>query len=145
MEVGEAVCAGAPPCGVAGAAIGAVVGDVLTGSAIKQREDKRVTVYRAVDPVELAHIKKYGNYGSNPSQSGKYFALTVNGAEAFAKAPMNAGSVVTSTTLPQSVVDQGHQFNDPGNHGAGPSVFFAQPQLPTVYGNMTPIVIGPGG
>jgi hypothetical protein len=96
-----------------------------------------------VDPTELAYLQATGNYGSNPSQSGKYFALSLAGAQAFANAPMNAGSTITSTTLPQSVVNQGFGFADPGAHGAGPSVFFDQPQLPTVYGTMTPPVIVP--
>jgi hypothetical protein len=96
-----------------------------------------------VDPVELAHLQSTGNYGSSPSQSGKYFALTPGGAQAFASAPINAHSVVTSTTLPKSVVTQGFQFTDPGVYGAGPSVFFSQPQLPTVYGTMTPPVVLP--
>jgi hypothetical protein len=48
--------------------------------------------------------------------------------------PMSAGSTITSTTLPQSVVTQGVQFLDPGQYGAGPSVFFGQAQLSTIYG-----------
>lgn len=104
-----------------------------------------ITVYRVVDPTELAYLQANGNYGSNPSQSGKYFALTLEGAQAFASAPMNAGSTITSTALPQSVVNQGFLFTDPGQYGAGPSVFFGQPQLPSVYSTMTPPTILPGG
>ncbi|HEX2151995.1 MAG TPA: hypothetical protein VHG31_08365 [Stellaceae bacterium] len=86
-----------------------------------------------------------GNYGSNPSRSGKYFALTLAGARAFAAAPINAGSAITRTTLPLSVVAQGFAVRDPGPHGAGPSVFFAEPQLPIVYAAMSrPVIIGGG-
>jgi hypothetical protein len=107
--------------------------------------DPRIAVYRVVDATELAHLVMTGSYGSNPSRSGKYFALTVAGATAFAAAPMNAGSTITETTLPQSVVSQGFAMIDPGPHGAGRSVHFAEPQLAMVYGAMGPVVIAPAG
>ncbi len=88
-----------------------------------------VVVYRVVDETELNYLETHGNYGSNPSQSGKYFSLTIDGALAFANAPMNAGTTVTMTTLPQSVVNRGVKLNDPGPNGAGLSVFFPQQQL----------------
>ena len=87
-----------------------------------------------------------GDFGSSPSRSGKYFALTLAGAYAFARAPMNAGSTVTETTLPQSVIRQGFAIIDPGPFGAGRSVHFAEAQLAMVYGAMTqPIVITGSG
>jgi hypothetical protein len=87
-----------------------------------------------------------GNYGSNPSRSGKYFALTLVGARAFAAAPMNAGSTITATALPRSVIAQGFTVRDPGPYGAGPSVFFAEHQLALVYAAMNcPMVIGGTG
>jgi hypothetical protein len=92
--------------------------------------DPRVTVYRVVDPTELAYVQAMGNYGSNPARSGKYFALTAAGARAFAGAPINAGSTITRTTLPQSVINQAFRFNDPGRWGAGLSIFFGELQLP---------------
>jgi hypothetical protein len=94
-----------------------------------------------VDPTELAYLLMTGNYGSNPHRSGKYFALTLGGARTFATAPMNAGSTITETTLPQSIVRQGWAVTDPGSQGAGPSVFFDDIQLPMVYAAMTPPVI----
>jgi len=104
--------------------------------------DSRFSVYRVVDPTELAYLLAHGNYGSNPNQSGKYFALTPTGAQAFLSAPMNSNSTLTMTTLPGSVLNQGYAFPDPGAFGAGPSVFFSNPQLPLVYGTMTqPVVI----
>jgi hypothetical protein len=103
--------------------------------------DPRVAVYRVVNPTELAYLLVTGNYGSNPNRSGKYFALTLTGARAFAGAAMNAGSTITGTTLPQSVVSQGWGMTDPGPHGAGSSVFFDEAQLPMVYDVMTPPVI----
>ena len=107
-------------------------------SAAAATHDPRVTVYRVVDPTELSFLEAEGNYGSSPSLSGKYFTLTLAGAQAFASAPMNAHTTITSTTLPQSVLVQGQPFFDPGLRGAGQSVFFSQPQLPTVYDAMTP-------
>jgi hypothetical protein len=104
---------------------------------------QRVTVYRVVDAIELAALRATGNYGSSPSRSGKYFALTQPGARAFAGATMNAGSIITITTLPYSVVEAGVGFDDPGRQGAGPSVFFSELQLPMVYGTMTPPLIVP--
>ncbi|MGH9810735.1 MAG: hypothetical protein ACRD9W_26385 [Terriglobia bacterium] len=106
-------------------------------------DDRRVSVYRVVHSTELAHLRVTGNYGSNPHRSGKYFALTLAGAQAFARAPFNAGSTITSTTLPRSVIDQSFRFYDPGQHGAGPSVFFGQRELAIVYGAMTPPVVVP--
>ena len=64
--------------------------------------------------------------------------MTLAGARAFAAAPMNAGSTITETTLPQSVVGQGWRLVDPGRRGAGPSVYFSEQQLPMVYTAMTP-------
>jgi hypothetical protein len=115
----------------------------MSATAPDASDDSRIPVYRVVDPTELAYLQATGNYGSNPAQSGKYFALTPAGAQGFASHPGNAGSTITGTTLPRSVVNQGFLFNDPGRYGAGPSVFFAQPQLPTVYGAMTAPAILP--
>jgi hypothetical protein len=111
-----------------------------------RRAERLVTVYRVVDAIELAYLRATGNYGSNPNRSGKYFALTLTGAEAFAGAPMIAPATITSTTLPQSVIDSGFGFVDAGRLGAGPSVFFAEAQLPGVYARMTPpaLVAGTG-
>ncbi|MGH7100471.1 MAG: hypothetical protein ACREE4_22880, partial [Stellaceae bacterium] len=103
--------------------------------------DPRIAVYRVVDATELAYLRMTGNYGSNPNRSGKYFARSLSGAAAFAASPMNAGSMITETTLPQSVVKQGWSMIDPGPNGAGISVYFAEVQLPMVYGAMTPPVI----
>jgi len=99
-----------------------------------------------IDAAELAHLRMTGSYGSNPSRSGKYFALTLAGARAFAAARMNMSSTITETTLPQSVVGQGWPLVDPGPHGAGSSVYFSELQLPLVYGVMTPpnVTTGPG-
>src|SRR5713101_4521840 len=98
--------------------------DAQTGTIATPANDPRVSIYRVVDPIELACLQMTGNYGSNPARSGKYFALTVTGAQAFAGAPINVGSTIRGATLLQSIVNQGFGFNDPGQHGAGPSVFF---------------------
>src|SRR6266849_4056668 len=103
--------------------------------------DPRVVVYRVVDAAELAHLRMTGSYGSNPNRSGKYFALTLAGARAFAAAPMNTGSTITETTLPQSVVSLGWGMIDPGPHGAGSSVHFSELQLPIVYNAMIPPIV----
>src|SRR5437660_11877399 len=103
--------------------------------------DPRIVVYRVIDATELAHLVMTGSYGSNPSQSGKYFALTLAGATAFAAGPMNAGSTITETTLPRSIVSQGFTMMDPGPHGARRSVHFAERQLPMVYSAMTPPIV----
>lgn len=100
-----------------------------------------VTIYRAVGSTELKTIMSAGNYGSAPSMGGKYFALTEVGAREFAAHPFNAGRqmTVTSTSVPRSVYNQGHQFNDPG--GAGPSIHFQEQQLPTFYKAMSEVKI----
>ena len=103
--------------------------------------DPRVSVYRVIDAMELAYLRMHRSYGSNPNGSGKYFALTLDGARAFATAPMNAGSTITGTTLPQSVVRQGFAIIDPGPRGAGRSVYFEETQSPMVYGAMTPPIV----
>lgn len=108
------------------------------------RGDPLLVVYRVVDATELAYLEAHGNYGSNPSQSGKYFALTIDGARAFAAAPMNAGTAITTATLPKSVVDSGTMFNDPGRNGAGWSAFFPQQQLARLYGTMAAPVVWKG-
>src|SRR5665213_1476877 len=95
--------------------------------------ERRITVYRVIDAVELAYLAATGHFGSNPNRSGKYFALSLKGADAFARAPMIAPATITSTTLPQSVIDIGFRFIDAGMHGAGPSLFYAEAQLPRVY------------
>lgn len=92
-------------------------------SATNSLSDPRIVLYRVVDGVELAYLQANGNYGSNPSRTGKYFALTLLGAQAFASHPVNAGSRITWTTLPQTVVGQGYPLADPGRYGAGQSFF----------------------
>lgn len=116
--------------------------DSAQSSGATSNSDPGVSVYRVVDATELAYLRRVGDYGSNPSRSGKYFALTLLGARAFAGHPINQGSIVTEATLPQSVVSRGFSFVDPGPHGAGSSVFFDEMQLPIVYGVMTrPVVV----
>lgn len=96
----------------------------------------RVAVFRVVDAVELGFLQATGQYGSNLNRSGKYFALTLDGARAFANATMNVGCRITATTLPLSIMQAGVHFHDPGLNGAGPSVFFAELQLESVYASM---------
>jgi hypothetical protein len=100
-------------------------------------DDPIVVVYRVVDAIELSYLEARGNFGSSPSRSGKYFALTLDGACAFASAPMNAGTIITTTTLPKTIVDDGVKFNDQGPNGAGVSVFFSQQHLADVYDTMS--------
>jgi hypothetical protein len=99
-----------------------------------------VQVFRAVDQNELPSVLN-GTYGSSLSASGKYFALTQEGAQNIANSTMSAGQqmTITSTTVPQSVFNQGYLFNDAG--GAGASIHFRQEFLPKLYNSMTPIKI----
>ena len=119
----------------------AVSEDASGATAGTASADPPVPVYRVVDIVEFAYLSATGDYGSNPSYSGKYFALSLSGAQAFARHPMNSGSRVTQTPIPQCIVDRGWLFVDLGTHGAGSSVYFSEPQLPTVYAAMTPPVV----
>jgi hypothetical protein len=116
--------------------------DRLVATAAPGNEP-RVSVYRVIDVTELAYLRMTGNYGSNPSRSGKYFALTLAGARAFTAASINAGSRITETSLPRTVVDQGWPIVDPGPHGAGASVYFDESQLPMVYADMGAVVVVP--
>jgi hypothetical protein len=108
------------------------------------RDDPLVTVYRVVDATEPSYLETHGDYGSNPSQSRKYFALTIEGARAFAGAPMNAGTTITTAALPKSLVDRGAMLNDPDTHGAGVSLFFSQQQLADVYDTTAAPVVWKG-
>ena len=106
------------------------------------KDDVLVAVYRVVDETELAFLAAHGHCGSNANLSGKYFALTIEGARAFASAPINAGATITRTTLPASMVRRGTMLNDPGTNGAGMSVFFAQQQLAALYDTMpVPVIL----
>ncbi len=98
-----------------------------------------VQIFRAVGQNETSSILNGGTYGSGPNQFGKYFALTQEGAQNFANASINAGRQmsITSTTISQSVFNQGFLFNDVG--GAGASIHFQEGFLPTLYNSMTPI------
>ncbi|MGA2869606.1 MAG: RHS repeat-associated core domain-containing protein, partial [Verrucomicrobiota bacterium] len=131
----ELVMAGALFLGPFGEAI-----DVGAAGGLAAEGEGTVQIFRTVDQNELPSVLN-GTYGSSPSASGKYFSLTQEGAENVANAPMNAGQqmTMTSTTVPQSVFNQGYLFNDTGL--AGPSIHFQQEFLPTLYNSMTPIVI----
>lgn len=97
-----------------------------------------VDLYRVIDLTEWAYLLLHGNYGSNPSRSGKYFALTLHGAFAFASAPMNTRSKVTHITLAPSIIAaNGFRMLDRGTLGAGPSIYFDEPLLPLIYSAMT--------
>lgn len=106
-----------------------------------QNNDPPVPVYRVVDGIELAYLQNNGDYGPNPNGSGKYFALTLTGARAFAAHPINSGRTITQTTLPQSVVSLGFNMIESGLNSPGPSVHFDEPDLVVVYGAMTPVTI----
>jgi hypothetical protein len=56
-------------------------------------------------------------YGHSPSFGGKYFGLTLQGVQAYSKNSWMADSVVTATTVPKSILEQGFLFNDPGLTG----------------------------
>ena len=112
----------------------------LFGGAGSAAESEMVQIFRTVDQNELPSVLN-GTYGSSPSASGKYFALTQEGAQNVANSTMNAGQqmTMTSTTIPRSVFNQGYLFNDTGL--AGPAIHFQQEFLPTLYNSMTPIKI----
>jgi hypothetical protein len=132
MSMGAGIAAGLTKL------LGIVTLPLTIGGDTRQSDDPYVNIYRAIDDVELDYLKANGNYGHNPSMSGKYFALTLGGAQAFAGWSQNEAATVTGTSIPRSVLEQGHLFNDPGVHGAGPSVHFSDTVLPRVYRTMTP-------
>ena len=68
-----------------------------------------IRVFRAVGPTELGDIETLGTYGSNLNKSGKYFALSKQGAIDFANNPFNAARrmTITSTSFPQAIYRQG--------------------------------------
>jgi hypothetical protein len=106
-----------------------------------ESNDRRVAVYRVIDAVELAYLRIKGDYGPNPNGSGKYFALTLVGARAFAAHPINTGRTITETTLPRSILALGSSIIEPGPNSPGPSVHFDETELPVVYSAMTPAKI----
>jgi hypothetical protein len=116
---------------------------LATTTSTADDDGTRQTIYRAVDPTELAYLKAHGNYGLNPNASGKYFALTPAGVLNFVSLKQSAERdlTITFTTVPREIIETGHQYNDAG--AAGPSVHFKDIQLPVVYGTMTPVVIVP--
>ena len=106
-----------------------------------ESDGPRVPVYRVIDAVELAYLRANGDYGPNPNGSGKYFALTLLGARAFAAHPINAGRTITETTVPQSILSFGTNIIEPGPNSPGPSVHFDEPELAAVYRAMTRVRI----
>ena len=101
----------------------------------------RVTLYRAVDLIELSVVRLTGTYGYAPSGNGKYFAYTYDGVVKFAKSNFNSGRqmTITSIDVPSDFLTQGYPFNDIG--GAGLSIHFSNPVLPELYSVMSPIRI----
>ena len=93
----------------------------------------RVRLYRAIGESELDDVLRFGDYGLSPGGGGKYFALTEEGARAFASSDFNAGRrmTITSIEVPESFLERGYQFFDVG--GAGPSIHFADDVLPDLY------------
>ncbi|PYV75417.1 MAG: hypothetical protein DMG97_06450, partial [Acidobacteria bacterium] len=127
-----------------GMKVGPLVGLFIPGMGEQDAvEEEVVPIFRAVDQRELAFIKEFETYGSSASKSGKYFALTQEGAENFANSQFNAGRnmTITSTAVPRSVFNKGYFFSDPG--GGGRSVHFSQDFLPTLYKSMIKIKIHP--
>mgnify|MGYP001366462626 CR=1 FL=1 len=113
--------------------------DVAGGSG----EGDRVEVFRAINSEELNYLQTFGNYGYSPSQAGKYFALTMQGAKAYSTNSWMQDSVITATTVPSSIIKQGFYFNDPGPTGAGPSLHYQDSQLPLLYKSMSPVRVIP--
>jgi hypothetical protein len=95
--------------------------------------DTKVTLYRAIGRSELNDVLKFGDYGLSPNESGKYFALTEQGARDFAKSSFNAGRQMTITSIETSSswLEKGHQFFDSG--GARQSIHFADEVLVDLY------------
>ena len=110
----------------------------LLASSVYGLSKQYVTLYRAVNDEELAIIQSTGTYGFNPNGSGKYFAQSEQGARNIRNSfPSN--NTITRIQVPTSTLYAGTNFNDTG--GAGPSVHYADTQLPVVYSTMTPIQI----
>lgn len=101
----------------------------------------RITLYRAIDSVELSVVMSTGTYGFSPHGGGKYFAFTLAGVINFAKSDFNAKKdmTVTSTDVPEDFLSKGYLFNDVG--AAGPSIHFSDAVLPELYLIMSPIKI----
>jgi hypothetical protein len=153
--LGSAALAGGPGTAAVGAAAGCV-GSGLTVLSVCALSESSVgsragtagdqyPIYRAVDPVELAFIEASGfkSYGHSPNMAGKNFALTLDGVYQFANSRFNAHTqmTVTATSVPESILNTGYFFNDPG--GGMSTVHFSDTQLPRVYSTMTPIQILP--
>jgi RHS repeat-associated protein len=113
----------------------------LAGGIVPAAESETVQIFRAVDQAEMGSVLSQGTYGSSPSMTGKYFALTQEGAQNFAGSAINAGKqmTITSTTIPRSVFNQGYFYTDVGANGAGASIHFSESYLSTLYNSMTPI------
>jgi hypothetical protein len=92
-----------------------------------------VTLFRVVGEGELGDILRFGDYGLSPNFSGKYFALTEEGARAFMASGFNAGRrmVLTSISVSASFLARGSIFPDVG--GAGEPVHFADEVPPDLY------------
>jgi RHS repeat-associated protein len=101
----------------------------------------RVTLYRAIDLVELSYVMATGTYGFSPHGGGKYFAFTLAGVINFAKSNFNAEKemTITSTDVPDDLLAKGYPFNDVG--GAGASIHFSDAILAEFYLAMSPIRI----
>lgn len=113
----------------------------LLTSSVCGLSEGRITLYRAVDELEMGIIQRTGTYGFNPNSGGKYFATTEDGAYSIATGPLYSGkeTFITAITVPQSVYFSGDYLTDSG--GAGPTVYYRNLQLPGVYSTMSPITV----
>jgi len=93
----------------------------------------KVTLYRAVDEAELNDVLRYGDYGLAPSEGGKYFSFTEEGARQFANSSINMGKrmTITSVEVPESILQQGFRFFDSG--GGNASIHFDDDTLLNLY------------
>ena len=110
-----------------------------TSLASKDQDEPRVQIYRAISAAEYKHLMATGNYGFSPSGGGKYFALSLAGAQNVASKPVMDAPYVTRTSILPSVAGTADRIPDPGL--AGPSLHFSDPKLPSVYATMTPVEV----
>jgi RHS repeat-associated protein len=123
-------------CDVASAGVGVVAGAIsviINTSNQEEESEDLISLWRSVGPEELSDIIRFGDYGLSPNESGKYFALTEEGAREFAHTPFNESIEMTLTRIdvPRSYVESGYVFNDP--RGGGLSVHFTDEQLYELY------------
>ncbi|GMU02759.1 hypothetical protein KH5H1_68790 [Corallococcus caeni] len=125
----RAVATEAPSMAATGSSTAEASATTLTRNA--EEGVKKIRLWRAVEPEELADVRRFGDYNIHPNSTFKRFAFDEQSLDAFAKANPGRSYTKTYIDLPTDKLKFMYEHPDPG--GVGKSIGIDVYETPEFY------------